>query len=359
MPRGEAIIYVLRLLDVGASINLDEAMVRLKGWGVMRGPSTLRGPIGAGAGGVVLSRNPIDVDCGEVDVRGQKVQVRVRLFDFGIASARFALVMDRLDPQTLVSLAASIEDDAGFDDAARALWQRLARDLGPAVKQPEAIHFVEDYSVFLLPRPPAPPGECDDLFARLLLGEDARRPLSRQQIDEAICRGIRYYEDDLVLVDYDAALIIDPTLSTELVDIFELASAHLLELRYYDQLLSRSIATLTTEATRSRGKIVRSPFAGLTERALILVLEVGELADDFSHAITLMGDTYSVQVYRLTAERLRIPEATAAVHQKLEALSRSAEALHNHVEARRGVVLEVLVILLIALEIVLAIYKPH
>ena len=60
------------------------------------------------------------------------------------------------------------------------------------------------------------------------------------------------------------------------------------------------------------------------------------------------------QVYRLTAEQLRIPEATAAVHQKLEVLSRSAEALHGHVETRRGVALEVLVVFLITLEIVLA-----
>lgn len=354
--RGEATAYVLRLLDVGAAIDLDLALRQLKGWSVQRGPSTLRGPLGAGAGGVLLSQSPVDVDCGEVEVGGATVAARFRLFEFGIASVRFALAIGHLDGDGLVELAASVEDDAGYDEVARALWVKLGADLGPAVRSPGEISFIEDYSVFVLPEAPGPAERSDELLARLLLGEDSERALSRQQIDEALSRGVRYFADDLVLVDYDAAVVVDPTCSAELVDIFELSSAHLLELRYYDQLLSRSVATLVAEAARRQG-LLRSPFYKLTERAMLLVLEVGELADDFSHAITLMGDTYSVQVYRLSAERLRIAEAAAAVHQKLEALARSAEALHSHVEARRGVALEVLVVVLIALEIALALLK--
>lgn len=352
-----ATAYVLRLIDVGAAIDLDAALGQLRGWAVRRGPSTLRGPLGAGAGGVVLSQSPLDVEVGEREVGDARVGVRVRLFEFGIAAVRFAVAVDPSDGDALVQLAASVEDDAGFDDEARALWARLGRDLGPAVKQPSSNDFVEDYTVFVLPEPPSPAGRRDELMARLLLGEADPRPLARQQIDEALARGIRYFEDDLVLVDYDAAVVLDPTGSAELVDIFELASAHLLELRYYDQLLSRSVATLVTEATRHRRQWFRSPFSGLTERALLLVLEVGELADSFSHAITLMGDTYSVQVYRLAAERLRITEAAAAVDQKLSALTRSAEALNGHVESRRGVALEGLVVVLIAVEIVLALVR--
>ncbi len=354
-PGGTA--YVLRLIDVGAAIDLDAAIARLKSWTVVRGPSTLRGPLGAGAGGVVLSQSPVDVEVGEREVGEATAWVRVRLFEFGIAAVRFALPVDVSDGDALVSLAASVEDDAGFDDEARSLWRQLVRDLGPAVKQPSSNDFVEDYSVFVLPEPPGPSERRDELLARLLLGEDDPRPLARQQIDEALARGIHYFADDLVLVDYDAAVVLDPTGAAELVDIFELASAHLLELRYYDQLLSRSVATLVTEATRHRRQWFRSPFSDLTERALLLVLEVGELADSFSHAITLMGDTYSVQVYQLASERLRIAEAAAAVHQKLEALTRSAEALNGHVESRRGVALEALVVILIMVEVALALWR--
>ncbi len=347
-------VYILRLLDVGSSIDLDLALARLKSWPVMRGSATLRGPLGAGAGGVVLSQSPVDVGCGEVRVGDATVLARFRLFEFGIASVRFALPVGDLDGEELVKLAASVEDDAGFDDAARELWKKLAMDLGPAIKNPPTSNsFIEDYSVFVLPAPPSPAERSDELLARLLMGEDEARPLAPTCIAEALARGIRYFADDLVLVDYDAAVVVDPTCSTELVDIFELASAHLLGLRYYDQLLGRSTAALVQEVSRRQG-LFRSSFGKLSERAMLLVLEVGELADSFAHSITLMGDTYSVQVYRLTAEQLRIPEATAAVHQKLEVLSRSAEALHGHVETRRGVALEVLVVFLITLEIVLA-----
>lgn len=320
----------------------------------MRGSATLRGPLGAGAGGVVLSQSPVDVGCGEVRVNDSVVQARLRLFEFGIASVRFAVPIGHLSNEELVALAASVEDDAGFDDAARQLWARMAADLGPAIKMPQPNHrFIEDYSVFVLPEAPGPEERRHDLLARILMGEDDERPLARGNIEEALARGIQYFEDDLVLVDYDAAVVVDPTCSADLVDIFELASAHLLELRYYDQLLSRSAASLAHEVPRRKG-LFRSSFDQLSERTLLLVLEVGELTDSFAHSITLMGDTYSVQIYRLTAERLRIQEAAAAVHQKLEALSRSAEALNGHVENRRGVALEVLVIVLIAIEVVMA-----
>lgn len=349
--------YILRLLDVGASIDLDQALTHLKSWPVMRGSATLRGPLGAGAGGVVLSQSPVDVDCGDVKVGDATASVRVRLFEFGIASARFAVPVGHLSGDELVRFAASVEDDAGFDDATRELWSRLSAALGAAVKAPSApSQFIEDYSVFVLPSRPLPAERGDELLARLLLGEDSPRPLSTLAIHEALDRAVRYFEDDLVLIDYDAAVIVDPACSTELVDIFELASAHLLELRYYDQLLARSAAALVQDVLRPRG-VFRSSYDKLSERTTLQVLEVGELTDSFAHAITLMGDTYSVQVYRRAAERLRIAEASASVQQKLDTLSRSAEALHGHVETRRGVLLEVLVVLLIALEIVLAFFR--
>ena len=177
-------------------------------------------------------------------------------------------------------------------------------------------------------------------------------------IEDVRRRAIRYFRDDVVYVDYDAAIVIDPSLNTELVDLFEVATAHLLELRYYDVLLSRASAAMTADAARTRALAwLRGPFTERAERAAMVVLELTELTDRFQHAITLLGDTYSVQVYRAAAERFRIEEATAAVHQKLESVARSAEVLNDHVQTRRALMLEALVALLIVIELGLALFR--
>ena len=358
-PAPPSAAYVLRVLDVGLSIDVDEAARRLAGARVTRGPSTLRGPLGAGAGGILLASRPVDIACGEVTVGGVRAEARVRLLDFGIAAVRFQIPLADVARDTLIPLAARVEVDAGFDAEARRLWAALAGSLGPALHQPSPIDFIEDYTVFVLPREPGTLSGRDETLARILLGEDSPRALSREAIEEPRRRAIRYFDDDLVVVDYDAAVVVDPQCSTELVDIFEIATAHLLELRYYDHLLSRALTQMATEAAALRGAswLSRSPFHALAERAVMLVLELSELTDRFERSITLLGDTYSVQVYRAAAERFRIPEATAAVHAKLEAVARSAEVLNDHVQTRRGLALEILVILLIAFEVGMAVWR--
>lgn len=349
--------YVLRVLDVGASIDVARASTVL-GARASRGASTLRGPVGAGAGGVLLAQSPLDVAPGGVQVGELHATVRVRLFQFGVVAVRFCIDLAARPPDDLAAFTSFVEDDAGFDEAARRVWTDLAAELGDVVAPGRVLDFVEDYTVVLLPELPGEPAKQDELVARIVLGESSPRALHPEVVDDVRRRAIRYFADDVVHVDYDAALIVDPSLHTELVDIFEVATAHLLELRYYDALLSRAAATMTVDATRSRAlRWLRGSFDERAERAVMVVLELTELTDRFQHAITLLGDTYSVRVYRAAAERLRIDEATEVVYQKLERVARSAEVLNEHVQSRRTLVLEISVVVLIMLELGFAIFR--
>jgi hypothetical protein len=345
--------YVLRIVDVGSSIDLAVAERALAG---QRAPDLLRGAPGGGVGGVKLATQPFDVELGERLVAGRSVRVRVRLFDFGIASFRFALDLDGLAPPALVALGAEIEDDGGFDDSARAEWAALLPRLGGAVVKPQTIDFVEDYAVFVLPRDPDGGASPGDTVTRLLLGEDDPRPLAKEQHKDVRRRAIRYFADDLVVVDYDAAVVIDAACATDLVDLFELATAHLLELRYYDALLARASQAIADDAARAARTrwLVRSPFEGVAERAAKLLLDLTEMTDRFERSITLLGDVHSVKVYRATEKRLRIAELQRSVDEKLASLGRFAEVLGDQVHARRGLFLESTVVLLIVIEIGLA-----
>src|SRR5882762_5590170 len=98
--------------------------------------------------------------------------------------------------------------------------------------------------------------------AALLTQEPDMERLSKQESDESTARHLSYYEDDLVVVDWDAALLIDePRDFGETLYIMELANLQLAELEAYDRILDhaleRSYRDLSGRPLRSRSDILR------------------------------------------------------------------------------------------------------
>src|SRR5262249_48016976 len=94
--------------------------------------------------------------------------------------------------------------------------------------------------------------------AALLTQEPDMDRLSKQESDESTGRYLSYYENDLVVIDWDAALIIDePRDFDETLYLMELANLQLAELEAYDRILDnvleRSYRDLSERSFRSRG----------------------------------------------------------------------------------------------------------
>lgn len=353
-----AAAHVIRLLDVGDSLDLERMAEILRAREPTRGATVLRGPEPSPSAGVVLAREPLDLRLGPLRIGAFDVQARLRAFDFGVVAFRFSLpIADATAPRLVALGAALAASSAEFDAQAHALWREMAGAIEDALHVADPAlsgTLLEDYTVFVLPeRPRDCPDEC---FAHLLLGEPNDRKLAPENVRELAKRAIRYYEDDLVLIEYDAAVIVDRTGALDLVEIFEIACAQLLELRYYDALLGRSQAALSADVRRARDPawLVRSPFLRLSRRAAVFTLEVAEMTDRLERAITLVGDTYTVLVYRETALRFRLAEMGAAVRDKIGLVARVSEVLGRQVQSRRDFLLEALVVVLIAVEVVVA-----
>src|SRR5262249_29186418 len=74
--------------------------------------------------------------------------------------------------------------------------------------------------------------------AALLTQEPDIDHLSKQEAEESTGRYLSYYEHDLVVVDWDAAMIIDhPQNFDETLYVMELANVQLAELEAYDRIL--------------------------------------------------------------------------------------------------------------------------
>jgi hypothetical protein len=355
-----ATVHVLRQIDVGDSVHLEKVARILDKRELSRGTTVLRSPDGSATQGVVLRTEPLDLKLGRVEVGPFQVDARVRLFDFGVIAFRFTFVVADASATALMDLSAQLVRESGcFDAKGKELWADLGRQIRDAVVPWEdgaAAELMEDFNVFVLPSVPDGAAGSDRALAHVLLGEPASRKLSPAVVSEISRRVIRYYEDDLVLIDYDGAIVVDREETNNVVDIFEIASAQLLELRFYDAMLGRSLEMLLADVRRARTAawFFRSPFRRLGQRAAVLALELGELGDRLERAITLVGDTYSAQIYRETALRFRLSESGASVREKVEMIGRIAEVLGHEVHSRRDLVLEILIIVLILIEVVVA-----
>src|SRR5207248_3952136 len=82
---------------------------------------------------------------------------------------------------------------------------------------------------------------ADPVLVKLLLGETGARRLSDDEVSDVIARARSYFDDDLAVVDWNSAFVLEPSGGREILDILEFANSQLLELRYYDALLDRHL----------------------------------------------------------------------------------------------------------------------
>lgn len=355
-------LWILRMFDVADAIDLDRARTLVSGRGPRRGAINPRGPE-KGPGGVVLTSPPLDLDVGTTVVDGMTLHTSVRLFDLGVVSVRFVLELPPgTDGAQLARTAARLEQLSELDTSARQVWENLAADLAPALQQPHPIDLMEDYALFEIYRVRGCHTAVEALrklqVARLLLAEP-ERPLDESVTESYLGRAIHYYADDAAVIGWNAALVLDAEGARDQLEVLEIATARLLELRYYDRMLGREIARLYDAAEAARGTwiLFRSPFVKVARRAGTLFMEMADLYDRVEGAITLVGDAYTARIYREAVERFRIQDISTAVRDKLGTLVRVSEIFQGEISHRRAVALEMAIVVLIVLEVVLGIVR--
>ncbi len=185
--------------------------------------------------------------------------------------------------------------------------------------------------------------------AALLTQEPEVERLSKQESDESTGRYLSYYEDDLVVVDWDAALLIDePRDFDETLYILELANLQLAELEAYDRLLDdaleRSYRDLGERPMRSRGDILRE----LRE----LRIDLARLSDELSNITKFFGDWHLARIYEKISSRFHLGEWHRTIDGKLKTLDDLYQLLKHDQTNRWMMILEATIVLLFIVDLV-------
>jgi hypothetical protein len=357
----DAHVLCYRLFDIGDEIDLERCRLLVANQGESVRRLQLKRE---GAEYLQLSNPPLAIDIGtrELTVSDEKhaVQLSARLFDFGAVS-----IQARVPVHTPLSIGALIPfADALYDsEAVTAMCQReverLEKVLAEAIQKPHHWSQSEAYSVIwvtglgqslvaseVLKEPALP---------RLLLGEVIEPDLSLSESAEVLKHHFSYGRHDLAVIEWNAALVIEPSGSEDILDMLEMANAQLLQLRYYDEVLDSALSRSYDDIGRpSRVPLIFSPYTRNVRELMRTLIELSEFIERAENAIKIVGDVYLARVYESALDQFRIPEWTAQVSRKHRLLQQTYALLKGEVDTSRTLTLEVMVVLLILFEVVMA-----
>jgi hypothetical protein len=360
-------ILAYRLFDVAYAIDLgkaEEVWARTVRTGSSRGRLTTTPPkaIAFGVPPVALALGTITLPLADEPL---SAIVTARLYDFGVVSIGIRVPVVDLSWAAFTQRLNAVDRVVGLTTGTT-LWtellDRVRQGVGEALVRPIPSTLEEDYLIGVANAfsekmtAEALVGRLD--LVPLLSGE--QRPLSEGARRDLLRHRYSYYTDDLVVLTWDRAFIYEPRGDADVIDVLEVANAQLLEMRYYDELLDAELPRMydLVEAARRRWTLPGARrFADLARRLYTIVAEVTELTEKVDNALQVTEDVYLARIYAAALELFRVPTVSAAVDRKLAIIRDTYTALYDEASSSRSGLLEIIIVVMIAVEIVLAVIR--
>jgi hypothetical protein len=266
----------------------------------------------------------------------------------------------------------SIEDLVVYHDLefSNGALQQEVRQLAEQARQELARFFIrpapqladeEAYTVFCIDSPLAAedgrPLSAEDWLAQhrrqvaaLLTQESDIAQLSRQEARESTGRYLSYYQNDLAVLDWDAALTVEePHQLDEILCVLELANLQLAELEAYDRLLDtaleRSYRDLAGPARRARREVMQE----LRE----IRIDLARFSDELSNITKFFGDWHLARIYQNISARFHLADWHRTIDEKLKTLDDLYQLLNQDRINRWMLSLEVTIVVLFILDLIL------
>ncbi len=352
--RGSAAAY--RLYDIGYAIDLDRVS-RMLG-DATRGRSR---PARSEAQTFQIHNPPLFASLGQrtIVVGDQPRQARLsaQLFDFGVCSLRLTVeAPDAASWEAYTRFGSAVDKSADvaatFDTELAALLDRIRA----AVERPLVAPVTEDYIVFRVDTLESDDGHAaptDDQLVALLVGET--RPLAASARQDLLANRFSFYADDLAILTWDNALVVEPRAADEDVEfVLEFANAQLLELRVYDAELDAELPALygRIAARRQRWRPITRTIRPLLAELQTRVTEITEVVERVDNAFKVTDDVYLARVYGAALELFRERAWRRGIDRKLQIFRDTYTMLNAEAQVVRAELLEIIVVLLIAAELI-------
>ncbi|HEX4125288.1 MAG TPA: hypothetical protein VHY37_11220 [Tepidisphaeraceae bacterium] len=155
--------------------------------------------------------------------------------------------------------------------------------------------------------------------AALLTEETDPKRLSAQEAEESTGNYRSYYDRDLAVIDWDAALVIDePRYWAETLYVMELANVQLAELEAYDRLLDAAVERSYRDVSARRFRGFQNTRVQRELREIRI--DLARLSDELSNITKFFGDWHLARIYQSLSARFHLADWHRTIDDKLKTL---------------------------------------
>lgn len=357
IQRGQ--ILVQRYFDIADEVDLKKA--ELLGAGISR-----RARFGGSAKTITLANPPLELVLAYnsptfLDTLGT-TELIARIYDVGALVLTYSIALpNNCNRDQLIAMAQRIADsDETITAISRPYVDSLRQQLASALKPGGNLNLVEDYTIFFLQQ--ITPVEQAEQYIeqldvpRLLAGDTGN--LSKQERKQLADTAFSYRSDDLVVIDWNSALIVEPSGVGDVAEILELATMQMLELRIYDDLIGSALDRVYRQLDVDPSAFFPARhYRKISRQVMQLFMDVSEISERIDNCFSFIGDNYLARIYRSAVEEFGIPHWQAQLKNRLQMLQRINEVTVDHLTSQKSFGIEVMIMLLILGEITLAFYR--
>ncbi len=170
--------------------------------------------------------------------------------------------------------------------------------------------------------------------------------LSSQQQQEELSGRIAYYDDDLTVITWNAALVFGTNME-DVLTVLELANVQLRELHYLDDRLDDSLDE--SYDIRAKTKSLKT----LMRRIRELMLDGQAFSEAVTNAFKPFPDAFLARVYAQASQVMGLNHVNRSIKDKLSLLNMLYTTLSDEADHERSLRLEWIVIILILIEIII------
>jgi hypothetical protein len=282
---------------------------------------------------------------------GHPVRVIVRVFEVGVVSVALRVPFEVAALLELLPCHHPVlESGETCNDLARRLCLDVCDQIREFMIRDSVPTEPDAYTVFLLTDLG---GERDAnlWFTRQrrdiagLLTEAQPDKLSAAQVEESVRIRRSYANTDLVVIDWDAALMVElESYAEDVLYVLELANLQLEELQVMDRRLDRHLERAYGDLER-----YRSPWFSMPNRMLAWLrrfrVDATKLTDEVTNITKFFGDWYLARVYLGAQERFHLLQWRQGIEQRLGQLDEIYQLIKGDVYERRMLWLEVAVVI--------------
>jgi hypothetical protein len=297
---------------------------------------------------IQIAKPPVQVELGFLALPELSIalegRLRATIYDLGAIALTLEILLKNPTHWTkIASLMAMLQDTpVPLKSSFAKQLEALEKVIYPLIKKPNRSTIVEDYSILVIEALADSPIEITELgqhplVLAALLGE--QEPLSENAA--GLISQMSYYPQDLALLSWNGALLIEPDrqATATVLALLEFANVELLLMRSYDAALETELSSfyrrLPKQPPRFTFPLVRR-YSHLLYDLQRLVAEFTEFTERVDNALKVTDDVYWNRLYSKALNVLRVDVWRSGVEHKLTLLRETYSMLHDEADTERA-----------------------